>query len=107
MKKSLLIALAICLLLLGGCGSVTGTGALSNTLPTQKTTPITPIDPQFSCSVLHAQEVRLQQQIQAASARLATARRDQNTVGQVEHVLIRLHWVLAQAQAGSQGCKTT
>jgi uncharacterized protein YcfL len=102
MKKSLLIVLVICLLLLGACGSVTRTGASS----AQKPATVTLTSPQFACHVLHMQDVQFQQQIQTASAHLSAADADENDVGQWEHVLMRLHWILAQARTNEQACKT-
>lgn len=106
MQKSLLIAHAICLLLLGGCGSAAGTGASSSAPPSQKTGAVAPTDPQVTCRVLHAQEAQFQRQFQAASAQLSAANGDEYAVEQWEHVLIRLHWMLAQVQASIQACKT-
>ncbi|HET9999582.1 MAG TPA: hypothetical protein VFQ36_01730 [Ktedonobacteraceae bacterium] len=103
MKKSLIVALAICLLFLGGCSAATGSSAPAS----QKTATVTTTSPQIACRVLQAQRVRIGQEIQTASSQLSAAHGDQNIVRQAEQTLIRLHWVLAQGQASLQACKTS
>jgi hypothetical protein len=109
MKKFVIIALATCLLFLVGCSTLARTGATLSAPISQKASTVTTTSLQDSCSFLQARQASFRQDIQSASAELSTAaaRGNQATVGQAEKALFRLHWLLAQGQAGLKACPTT
>jgi protein involved in sex pheromone biosynthesis len=105
MKKHLLIAFAICVLLLSACGSVLGTSTTSSN-SVSHSTPITTASAQSVCKVLHDRQAQLSLQYHAASAQLTAAQAGRNTqqVGAAEKTLIRLHQSIVQAQTPLKAC---
>jgi len=105
MKKHLLIAFAICVLLLSACGSVLGTSTTSSN-PVSHSTPITTASAQSVCKVLHDRQAHLNQEYHAANAQLATAQagRNMQQAGEAQQRLIRLRKSIVQVQTQLKAC---
>ena len=106
MKKHLLIAFAICVLLLSACGSLVGTSTPSSNPASHSTAPIATASTQSVCQVLHDRQTQLSQAYQAASAQLVAAQDGGNwqQTGEAEKTLMRLHQSIAQVQAQQKAC---
>jgi uncharacterized lipoprotein YajG len=106
MKKSLIIALAICLLFLIGCSSLVETSTPSPSPATYSTAPIATASTQSICQVLHDRQVQLNQDYHATNAQLAKAQagRNMQQAGEAEQRLIRLHQSIVQVQAQLKAC---
>jgi hypothetical protein len=106
MKKHLLIAFAICVLLLSACGSLVGTSTPSSNPASHSTAPIATASTQSVCQVLHDRQAQLSQEYHAASVQLASAQAGGNLqqAGQAEQRLIRLHQSIVQVQAQLKAC---
>lgn len=106
MKKYVFIALAICLLLLAGCGTLQGTGTNGPTLAPSSPSSIATLSPQDVCHTLLKQQAQLKQVVVQVNARLsaALAKGDQNAVLQEAKTLMRLHQLIAQGQKDLHGC---
>ena len=105
MKKHLLIAFAICVLLLSACGSVLGTSTTSSN-SVSHSTPITTASAQSVCKVLHDRQAHLNQEYHAANAQLATAQagRNMQQAGEAQQRLIRLRKSILQVQTQLKAC---
>ena len=105
MKKHLLIAFAICVLLLSACGSVLGTSTTSSN-SVSHSTPITTASAQSVCKVLHDRQAHLNQEYHAANAQLATAQagRNMQQAGEAQQRLIRLRKSIVQVQTQLKAC---
>ena len=106
MKKHLLIAFAICVLLLSACGSLVGTSTPSSNPASHSTAPIATASTQSVCQVLHDRQAQLSQEYHAASVQLASAQAGGNLqqAGQAEQRLIRLHQSIVRVQAQLKAC---
>jgi uncharacterized protein YcfL len=107
MKKSLIVAFALCLLFLVGCGSLAGTGNTSSTQTSQKTVATTTVSQPPACSAVQAREAQLNKEIKAVNAQIAAAHGNQSIIRQAEQTLLRLHLLLVQEQKSLKTCKAT
>jgi uncharacterized lipoprotein YajG len=106
MKKHLIIAFAICVLLLSACGSRVETSTVATHATTHATGSITTASTQSVCQGLHDRQAQLSQQYQAASVQLsaAQARGNLQQGREAEKRLIRLRQSIAQVQAQLKLC---
>jgi peptidoglycan hydrolase CwlO-like protein len=99
MKKRLIIALAICVLMLSACGAVPGTTPASSSSTSHPTA-----DTQAACHVLQERQAQLQQAIRAARVQLSTAHGDLRKAEKAKNALIRLHEPSVLVQAELRAC---
>ncbi len=106
MKKYLIIAFAICVLLLSACGSRVETSTAATHATAHATGSITTGSTQSVCQGLHDRQTQLSQQYQAASVQLsaAQARGNLQQVREAEKRPIRLRQSIAQVQAQLKLC---
>ncbi len=82
MKKRLIIALALFVMILSACGAVQGTTTATNNSVLQTSTTM-----QASCSTLYGQQAQLQKAIDTASKELSTAHGDLHKVEEARNTL--------------------
>lgn len=99
MKKRLIIALAICVLILSACGAVPGITPVSS-----RSAPDPSTNTQAACRVLQDQQVQLQQAILAARVQLSTAHGDLRKAEKAKNALIRLHEPSVLVQVELRAC---
>ena len=99
MKKRLIIALAVCVLILSACGAVQGTTPASSRSALHPST-----GTQTACHALQEQQVQLQQAIHAARVQLSTAHGDLRKAEKAKNTLIRLHEPSVLVQAELRAC---
>lgn len=99
MKKRLMIALAICVLILTACSVVQGT-----TPTTSSSISHASAGTQADCSALHEQQAQLQKAIDAASMQLSSAHGDLRKAEQARNTLTRLHEPSKLLQAKLSAC---
>jgi peptidoglycan hydrolase CwlO-like protein len=86
MKKRLIIALALFVMILSACGAVQG-----NTPATNSSVSQTSATTQADCSALYEQQAQLQKALDAARVQLSSARGDLHKAEQARNALKRLH----------------
>ena len=86
MKKRLIIALALFVMILSACGAVKGTTTARNSSVWQTSASI-----QADCSALYEQQAQLQKAIDAASKELSLAHGDLHKAEQARNTLTKLH----------------
>jgi uncharacterized protein YlxW (UPF0749 family) len=99
MKKRLIIALAICVLILSACSVVQGTTPATSSSVSQQAANM-----QSACSALQEQQAQLQRAIDAASAQLSSAHGDLHTAEKARSALIKLHEPSILIQAKLRAC---
>ncbi|SRR5713226_8217584 len=104
MKKRLIIALALCVLILSACGTVLGTRTSSNNPVAHSTAPIAAASTQTACSILQERQVYLQQATNVARAQLSAAHGDLRKAEAAEKQLIKLHELNTLVQAQLNKC---
>lgn len=99
MKKRLIIALTLFVLILSACSTVQGT-----TLTTSSSVSHASALAQADCAALHEQQVQLQKAIDAASKQLSSAHGDLHKAEQARHTLTMLHEPSTLLQAQLRAC---
>jgi peptidoglycan hydrolase CwlO-like protein len=101
MKKRLIIAVAICVLILSACGAVQGTIPASSSSVSHPTA-----STQTTCHALQEQQDKLQQAIHAARVRLSSAHGDLRKAEKAKNALIKLHEPSMLVQAELRTCSS-
>ena len=99
MKKRLIIALVICVLILSACSMVQGTTSTTSSSVSQASA-----NTRAGCSALHEQQVQLQKAIDAASKQLYSAHGDLRKAEQARKTLTMLHEPSLLLQAKLRAC---
>ena len=99
MKKRLIIALTICVMILSACSAVQGT-----TPATSNSVSLASANTQADCSALQGQQIKLQQAIDAARVQLSSAHGDLHKAEQARNTLTRLHEPSLLLQAKLRAC---
>ena len=99
MKKRLIIALTLFVLILSACSTVEGTTPTTSSGSSQANA-----STQVDCAALHEQQVQLQKAIDAASKQLSSAHGDLHKAEQARHTLIMLHEPSRLLQAQLRAC---
>ena len=99
MKKRLIIALVICVMILSACSAVQGT-----TPTTSNSVSLASTNTQADCSALQGQQAKLQQAIDAARVQLSSARGDLHKAEQARNEIVRLHEPSVLLQAKLRAC---
>jgi len=99
LKKRLIIALAICVMILSACSAVQGTAPATSSSVSHES-----VNKQADCSSLHEQQAQLQKVIDAASMQLSSAHGDLQKAGQARNTLTRLHEPSLLIQAKLSAC---
>ena len=73
MKERVIIAFAICVLVLSACGSLVGTSTLSSSSAPHPKAPIATSSMQSACLILHNRQAQLNLEYHTASTQLAAA----------------------------------
>jgi predicted small secreted protein len=99
MKKRLIIALAICVLILSACSALQGATPAPGSSVSHTT-----VNTQNACTALQEQQAQLQRAIDAASVQLASAHGDLRKAEQARNALLRLHEPSVLVQAKLRAC---
>ena len=99
MKKWLILALALCILILAACSTVQETTPTTSNSVSQVSTRT-----QADCATLQAQQVQLQKAIDAAKKQLYSAHGDLHKAEQARKTLARLHEPSRLLQAKLRAC---
>jgi peptidoglycan hydrolase CwlO-like protein len=99
MKKRLIIALALFVMILSACGAVKGTTTARNSSVSQTSASI-----QANCSALYEQQTQLQKTIDAASKELSLAHGDLHKAEEARNTLSRLQEPSRLLQAKLSAC---
>jgi peptidoglycan hydrolase CwlO-like protein len=99
LKKWLIIALAICVLILSACRVVQG----NDSAPSSSISHFT-ANTQTTCSALQEQQAQLQKAIDVASIQLSSAHGDLGKAEKARNTLIRLHEPSKLVQAKLRTC---
>jgi peptidoglycan hydrolase CwlO-like protein len=99
MKKRLIIALAICVMILSACSAVQGT-----TPATSNSVSLASANTQADCSALQEQQAQLQKAIDTARIQLSSAHGDLHKAEQARKTLTRLHEPSLLLQAKLSAC---
>jgi peptidoglycan hydrolase CwlO-like protein len=99
MKKRLIIALALCVMILSACSAVQGT-----TPATSNSVSYTSANTQADCSALNEQQAQLQKAIDTARVQLSSAHGDLHKAEQARNELTRLHEPSVLLQAKLRAC---
>ena len=99
MKKRLIIALTLFVLILAACSAGQAT-----TLNTSGSVSHASANAQADCAALHKQQVQLQKAIDAASKQLSSAHGDLHKAQQARHTLAMLHEPSLLLQAKLRAC---
>jgi len=99
MKKCLIIALTLCVLILAACSAVQGT-----TPTTSSSISHASASEQEDCAALHEQQVQLQKAIDAASKQLSSAHGDLHKAEQARRTLTMLREPSRLLQAILRAC---
>ena len=99
MKKRLIIALALFVMVLSACGAVQGTTTATNSSVSQ-----TSATTQATCSSLHEQQAQIQKAIDTASKELSSAHGDLHKAELARNTLIRLQEPSRLLQAQLSAC---
>ena len=86
MKKRLIIALAICVMILSACSAVQGT-----TPSTSNSVSLASASTQANCSALQKQQDQLEKAIDAARVQLSSAHGDLHKAETARNELVKLH----------------
>ena len=99
MKKRLIIALAICVMILSACSAVQGT-----TPSTSNSVSLASANTQANCSALQKQQDQLEKAIDAARVQLSSAHGDLHKAETARNELVKLHEPALLVQAKLQAC---
>ena len=99
MKKRLIIAFALCVMILSACSAVQGT-----TPSTSNSVSLASANTQANCSALHEQQTKLQKAIDAARVQLSSAHGDLHKAEQARNEIVRLHEPSVLLQAKLRAC---
>jgi peptidoglycan hydrolase CwlO-like protein len=98
-KKWLVIALALCVMILSACSAVQGT-----TPATSSSVSLASANTQADCSALQEQQAKLQKAIDKARVQLSSAHGDLHKAEQARNELVRLHEHCLLLQAKLRAC---
>jgi hypothetical protein len=101
-KKWLVIALTICVMILSACSVAQGNTSAPGGSVSHSTT-----STQTACSALQEQQAQLQQAIDTARVQLSSAHGDLRKAETARSVLIKLHEPSMLVQAKLQACTST
>ncbi len=99
MKKRLIIALALCVMILSACSAIQGT-----TPATSNTVSLASANMQADCLALHEQQAQLQKAIDTARMQLSSAHGDLRKAEQARNTPTRLHEPSLLLQAKLRAC---
>ena len=99
MKKRLIIAFVICVMILSACSAVQGT-----TPATSNSVSLASANTQADCSALQEQQAKLQQAIDAARVQLSSAHGNLHKAETARNELVKLHEPALLVQAKLQAC---